>query len=56
MAERMVLMIVGCRAGRMEVRTAAKTIQSMAVNWDVLERAGVRTVHMMAPAAVKSGG
>ena len=42
MVERRVSMMVGCTAGRMEVRTAAKTVQSMAVDWVVLERAGVR--------------
>ena len=43
MAERRVLMMVGCRAGRMEVKTAAKTVQYMAVGWVVLTKAGVRS-------------
>ena len=42
MGERRVSMLVGCTASRMEVRTTAKTVQSMAVDWVVLERAGVR--------------
>ena len=34
--------MVGCRAGRMEVKTAVMKVQYMAVNWAVLERAGIR--------------
>ena len=42
MTERRVLTMVGCKADRMEVKTAAKTVQYMALDWSVTERAGVR--------------
>ena len=42
MAGRRVKMTVGCRTGRIEVKTAAKVIQYMAVNWAVLTKADAR--------------
>ena len=49
-------MMIGCRAGRKEVRTAAMTAQYMAVGWGVLTRAGIRAGCMSKPAAVKLAG
>ena len=44
-------MMVGCRTGRMEVKTTVKVVQYMAVNWAVLTKAGTRAGQLFAMAA-----